>query len=212
MSAGSSSAGEVFGWFANMTAVCGLLTWVAICVRSCPPRFPERQLTAFAPSQCTYIRFYGAAKAQGIDRSTLPYRAPLQPYAAWYGLIVRLAFLFCSSSVPVLQFTRCAQFCSIVLFFNGWEVFVNINGKFDTATFITSYLPMCVPSPPSSQDLADAPLSALFPCFYMGYRFWRGAKMTPLAEIDFFSGSRDEDEEPEKIPKGFVQKAWAAIM
>lgn len=26
-------------------------------------------------------------KAQGIDRATLPYRAPLQPYASYYGLV-----------------------------------------------------------------------------------------------------------------------------
>ena len=34
----NSGSGRVFGWFANMTAVAGLMTWFGICV--------------------TYIRFY----------------------------------------------------------------------------------------------------------------------------------------------------------
>ncbi|KAM0752661.1 hypothetical protein T439DRAFT_286816 [Meredithblackwellia eburnea MCA 4105] len=64
MSAGAAKAGEVFGWFANMTSVCGLITWAGI---------------AF-----TYIRFFNGLRAQGIQRTneTLVYRAPLQPYAA----------------------------------------------------------------------------------------------------------------------------------
>lgn len=53
-----------------MTSVCGLLTWWGIC--------------------WTYIRFYAGTKAQNIDRRQFNYRAPLQPYAAWYALI------FCS--------------------------------------------------------------------------------------------------------------------
>jgi amino acid transporter len=62
-----SGSGKVFGWFANMTAIAGLMTWFGICV--------------------TYIRFYAGTKAQGIDRRTLPYYSNLQPYAAWYGAI-----------------------------------------------------------------------------------------------------------------------------
>lgn len=50
-----------------MTSVCGLITWAAI--------------------SWTYIRFHKAAKIQGLDRNTLPYRAPLQPFLAYYGLI-----------------------------------------------------------------------------------------------------------------------------
>ncbi|ELU37892.1 amino acid permease [Rhizoctonia solani AG-1 IA] len=57
----SSGAGKVFNWFANMTAVAGLMTWFGITV--------------------TYIRFYAGMKAQGIDRSTLPFSSNLQPFA-----------------------------------------------------------------------------------------------------------------------------------
>lgn len=35
----------------------------------------------------TYISFYRACKAQGLDRSTLPYTGWFQPYCAWIALI-----------------------------------------------------------------------------------------------------------------------------
>ncbi len=85
----SNGGGKVFGWFANMyvvtparsrvnrvadvwhpltrTAVAGLSSWFGIAV--------------------TYIRFHRGLKAQGIDRKTLPYRSPLQPFAGWYAAI-----------------------------------------------------------------------------------------------------------------------------
>ncbi|SCV73725.1 BQ2448_6155 [Microbotryum intermedium] len=154
MSIGSSSAGEVFGWFANMTSVCGLLTWSGIC--------------------WTYIRFNKAMKAQGISRDTLVYKAPLQPFFAYYALI----------------------FSSIILFFNGWEVFVHIDGHFDRATFITSYFPIF-----------------FFPVLYFGYRYTKGGPLVPYGESDLISGSRpDEEEEEEKKPKNFIMKIWAFIM
>ncbi|GAA5965192.1 hypothetical protein JCM8115_005386 [Rhodotorula mucilaginosa] len=133
MSAGSKSAGTVFNYFANMTSVCGLLTWWGICLTS--------------------TRFYAGLKAQGIDRKMLPYRAPFQPFLAYYGLI----------------------FSSVVLFFNGWQVFVN--GQWDTSTFVTSYFPIW-----------------FFPVLYGFYRFiWRRSERGPsLQEMDFVSGSREE--------------------
>ncbi|KAG8219965.1 amino acid permease [Butyriboletus roseoflavus] len=107
----SSGAGTVFGWFANMTAVAGLVTWFGICV--------------------TYIRFYGGMKAQGIDRKTLPYYTRVQPFAAWYGAIS--TFIIC--------------------LFNDWSVF--LKGNWNTATFVTSYLPLI-----------------MFPILYIGARFY----------------------------------------
>jgi len=59
-----SGSGKVFNWFANMTSIAGLLTWFGISY--------------------TYTRFYAGMKAQGIDRTTLPFYSRLQPYAAWY--------------------------------------------------------------------------------------------------------------------------------
>lgn len=37
---------------------------------------------------CTvYLRFYYAMKKQGVSRDELPWKGPLQPYAAWTSLI-----------------------------------------------------------------------------------------------------------------------------
>jgi len=69
----STGAGRVFGWFANLTAVAGLMTWFGICI--------------------TYIRFHKGWVAQGLDRSTLPYASKLQPFAAYYGAVS--CFLIC---------------------------------------------------------------------------------------------------------------------
>ncbi|RPD78096.1 amino acid permease [Lentinus tigrinus ALCF2SS1-7] len=94
----SSGSGKVFGWFANMTAVAGLSSWFGIAI--------------------TYIRFYRGLKAQGIDRKTLPYKSPLQPFAGWYAAIG----------------------CFVVALFSGWSVF--LKGHWRADTFITNYLPM----------------------------------------------------------------------
>lgn len=65
----NSSAGTVFGYFANLTSICGIISWTCILVVS--------------------VRWHYGLKAQGIDRkSTLAYTAPLQPYLSFYGLFV----------------------------------------------------------------------------------------------------------------------------
>lgn len=62
----SPSGTDAFNWFLNITAVAGLITWASI--------------------NLSHINFQRAMKVQGIPRHLLPYRAPLQPYLAWYGL------------------------------------------------------------------------------------------------------------------------------
>ncbi|KAJ6627518.1 amino acid permease/ SLC12A domain-containing protein [Mycena sp. CBHHK59/15] len=79
----TSGAGKVFGWFANMTAVAGLMTWFGICA--------------------TYIRFYKGMKAQGYDRKHLPFASSLQPFAAWYGMIFCLIICFFSGWATFLK-------------------------------------------------------------------------------------------------------------
>ncbi|GJN94239.1 hypothetical protein Rhopal_007313-T1 [Rhodotorula paludigena] len=157
MSIGSTSAGEVFGYFANMTSVCGLITWAGISY--------------------TYIKWHRALKAQGIDRNLLPYKAPLQPFLAYFALI----------------------FACIVLFFNGYSVF--LSGNWSTSTFVTSYFPIW-----------------FFPVLLVFYRFiWRRNERGPAAtECDFVSGSREEqafEEEPESPePKGVGRKILAYVV
>ncbi|KAF8219212.1 hypothetical protein L208DRAFT_1342217 [Tricholoma matsutake] len=93
----NTGSGKVFGWFANMTSIAGLMCWFGITV--------------------TYVRFYAGMKAQGYDRSKLPYASKLQPYAAWYAMVM----------------------CLLICFFSGWKVF--LKGEWVVATFVTNYLP-----------------------------------------------------------------------
>ena len=66
----------------------------------------------------TYIRFRAGWNAQGLDRSLLPFKASLQPYAAWYGIIA----------------------ITVILIFSGFSVF--LRGNWDTADFVTNYIPL----------------------------------------------------------------------
>jgi yeast amino acid transporter len=91
-SAGSST---VFTWFQNLTTISTLFTWVSICV--------------------AYIRFHAALRAQGVDRNTLIFKSPFQPYLAYAALI----------------------FFSIIIVFNG---FVAFTPAFDYQAFITDYI------------------------------------------------------------------------
>ena len=81
----STSAGKAFGYLANLTAACGLLTWWGICF--------------------TYIRFNKGLKAQNIDRKSLPYQSFLNSgaIAAWYAIILITIILFFSSYTVFLH-------------------------------------------------------------------------------------------------------------
>lgn len=62
----SDDGTEAFNWFLDITAVAGLICWGSI--------------------NLCHIRFQNVLKYQGIDRASLPYVAPLQPYLSYYGL------------------------------------------------------------------------------------------------------------------------------
>lgn len=136
MSVGVGSAGEVFGWLANMTSVTGLLTWVGILI--------------------TYLRFDAGVKAQNINRDQFPYKSYLRSGGAIYALVM----------------------CCLILLFNSYSVFVS--GHWDTAIFITGYLPIVVAF-----------------ALYFGSKFYyqrQGLRTAILGlhEMDFYTDSRDE--------------------
>ncbi|MCJ1348671.1 hypothetical protein MMC31_006904 [Peltigera leucophlebia] len=90
----SSGSATVFEWFQNLTTIASLFTWVSICV--------------------AYIHFYFALKAQGIDRNTLVFKSPFQPYTAIFAL----------------------AFFTIIIVFNGFDVFK----PWTKDKFITAYV------------------------------------------------------------------------
>lgn len=95
----STNGATVFEWFVNITSITGLITWDVILI--------------------TYVRFYKGLKYNNIDRNTLAYKAPFQPYASYFGIF----------------------FITLVIIFNGFQVF--LAGEWDVNTFITAYI--CLP-------------------------------------------------------------------
>lgn len=79
----SSDSSKVFGWFANLTSVCGLITWTGISI--------------------AYLRFYYAIKAQNIDRKSLPFTSIVQPFAGWYVLVATTIIIFFSGFSVFLE-------------------------------------------------------------------------------------------------------------
>ncbi|OJJ51805.1 hypothetical protein ASPZODRAFT_127940 [Penicilliopsis zonata CBS 506.65] len=67
LSLGSGGPSQAFTWLLNLSTIAGLIAWATLCF--------------------CYIRFYAALRAQNVSRDTLPWKAPLQPYAAWVGFI-----------------------------------------------------------------------------------------------------------------------------
>jgi len=121
----------------------------------------------------TYTRFYAGMKAQGIDRKSLPFYSGLQPFAAWYATVS----------------------CLVICLFSGWSVF--LRGEWNTADFITSYLPV-----------------ALFPVLYIAAKSWTRVPAVKPSEMDFYSGLAEieastYDEPP---PRNKLEAFWGWLM
>ncbi|KAF1816943.1 amino acid transporter [Eremomyces bilateralis CBS 781.70] len=91
----SKNSAVVLSWFVSLVTASQLLNFAACC--------------------WTFLAFYRACKAQGLDRNSLPYKGFLQPYAAYYGLTGTL----------------------VMAFVGGYTVF--LPGKWDIPTFLFSY-------------------------------------------------------------------------
>ncbi|KAJ5631268.1 amino acid permease, partial [Penicillium longicatenatum] len=96
----SATAATVFTWLQDLVACAQIMSWLVICT--------------------TYLRFYYAMKKQGISRNRLPWKAPLQPYAAWVTLVS----------------------LTIILLTGGYTTF--IHGHWSTETFISAYLDIAI--------------------------------------------------------------------
>lgn len=92
----ANGAANVFGWFLNLTTIASLFTWVSILI--------------------AFLRFRAACIAQGVDRNTLVFKSPFQPYIAYASLF----------------------FFVIIILFNGFSVFTH--GNWDVSKFVTAYV------------------------------------------------------------------------
>lgn len=96
LSLGSGGASQAFSWLLNLSTVAGLIAWAVLSL--------------------SYIRFHRAMKVQGIDRDTLPWKSPFQPYTAWWGFLG-------STIIALVQ---------------GFSVF--LKGNWSISDFVASYV------------------------------------------------------------------------
>lgn len=91
----SNSTAQVLEWLVGIITGGGLINFIVVCI--------------------TYLCYYQANVAQGVDRRLLPYYGWFQPFSAWIGLIV-LVF---------------------IAIFNGYAIF--LPGEFTASGFLTKY-------------------------------------------------------------------------
>lgn len=99
----SNNAGEVFNWFLNITAVAGFITWSCI--------------------NLSHIRFMRALRVRGTPRESLPYKAPFQPWAAYYGLFFNVLIIITqgfTSFIPWDTKSFFIAYISLILFVVLW--------------------------------------------------------------------------------------------
>ena len=79
--------------------------------------------------------------------------------------------------------------------FSGFSVF--LKGKWDTATFVTNYLPLM-----------------LFPVLYVGSRLYKRCRPLHAMEMDFVTGLKEieADTYDEPPPRNAVEKFWAWLV
>ncbi|KAG1867740.1 amino acid permease/ SLC12A domain-containing protein, partial [Suillus subluteus] len=126
----STSAGSVFLWFSNMTAVAGLMTWFGISL--------------------TYLRFYKGMQVQGIDRKTLPYYTNLQPYAAWWAVVSTITICFFSGWTVFLDGNW-----STVTFVTNYILFITWPILYVGARFYYGAKPVAAEDMDFKSDLAE---------------------------------------------------------
>ncbi|MBW0469962.1 hypothetical protein O181_009677 [Austropuccinia psidii MF-1] len=92
----NTNGSTIFDWFSNISSITGLITWWTILL--------------------SYIRFLAGLKYHGIDRNSLDYKAPYQPWLSYFGIFM----------------------ISLIIFFNGFKVFL-VN-SWSTSKFISAYI------------------------------------------------------------------------
>lgn len=106
--ASSNNAVEVFYWFVDLTTTGLIATYTMMIL--------------------TFVGWYRARQSQGLTNEFMYYVAPLNPYAAWFGLFLgclALIFIGFDTFVPFsIQGFITSYFClpySAVLYF-GWKI------------------------------------------------------------------------------------------
>ena len=106
----SNGSAQAVTWLANLTEASQLIDYMIMST--------------------TYIFFFRAMKAQGLDRRTLPYRGWWQPYCAWVSLVLMTMILGCYGYATFLPgwwdigdfFSYYTMVFVAILSYAGWKV------------------------------------------------------------------------------------------
>ncbi|BGO93492.1 hypothetical protein NBRC10512v2_005801 [Rhodotorula toruloides] len=118
-------------------------------------------------------------------------------YIRWYHAakaqdIPRNFFPYQAPFQPYSAYIALAGFL-LVLLIQGF--YLCIDGQWNASDFVTRYL-----------------MILLFPLTYLGGRLWLRCETLSLLEIDFFSGSRDNDETPVEKPRTPLKRFLKALV
>ncbi|KAJ1549078.1 hypothetical protein HK405_010152 [Cladochytrium tenue] len=95
----STSGATAFNWLMNITSVAGFISWA--CING------------------SHIAFMRALSARGTPRSSLPYRAPWQPWFSWFGLLFNVLIIITqgfTTFIPWNATNFVAAYISVFLF------------------------------------------------------------------------------------------------
>lgn len=104
----SSGSATVLAWLINLITAGGLIDYIIM--------------------SATYLFFYRACQAQGVDRAAFPYTGRFQPYSAWIALVAETAvvlFYGYSSFTPWSVESFFTYYTMVLLapvLFVGWKV------------------------------------------------------------------------------------------
>ncbi|PGH11546.1 hypothetical protein AJ79_04804 [Helicocarpus griseus UAMH5409] len=90
----SNNGSVVFEWFMNISSIAGFISWS--CINGC------------------HLAFMRALRARNISRDALPYKAPLQPYLAIYGLFFNILIIFTQGFTAFIPWDTSAFFIAYV--------------------------------------------------------------------------------------------------
>ena len=119
-----------------------------------------------------HLRMQKAMSVQGISRDVLPFRSRGMPFLSWWTV----------------------AFTTIVMFFCGWNLF--LNGNWSTSDFITDYIPLPV-----------------FVLLYVGNWIYNRSGVIPAEKVDLVTGLQEiiDNEQEEEPPKNVWEKFWRWI-
>ncbi|KAK2808784.1 hypothetical protein FQN50_004457 [Emmonsiellopsis sp. PD_5] len=90
----SNNGSVVFDWFMNISSIAGFISWS--CINGC------------------HLAFMRALRARNMSRDALPYKAPFQPFLAWYGLFFNILIIITQGFTAFIPWDTSSFFISYV--------------------------------------------------------------------------------------------------